>query len=436
MMKGKTISAIIALMLVVTMMLTACGSEGKDTSEEKETGKESEDTTNISAEVPEGWENALDGKTGLEPAPAEKDKIVIGHTPSAMNTAHQMIIYGLQEEIKNLGLEDKVELIVQAPSGQSAVDEQVAIVESFIEQGVDAISCAPSAGSDEALLVAYEKAAKAGIPVFEVNTPYTGSVSPHLVSNIGYDQSNASAMMAQWLVDDAGGKDVNVVVLEGMAGIHAYSRQEGFMSIIDKNSNIHIVADEYTDDWSVENAMSNLENILAKNKEVDYIWTQYDELSIGAYTVVKQLGLQEQIKVLGFEHIPEAQNSIKNNEMWATVDNGQKEMDAGIKSLTDKITGHPEQELSIETLAADIFVSQYYLIRKFRNSVGMTPHQFCIQNRIRKSQRILDEEKTIGRIAAEMGFYDQSHFDRAFQKVVGISPSEYVRSKRQIGRST
>ncbi len=94
------------------------------------------------------------------------------------------------------------------------------------------------------------------------------------------------------------------------------------------------------------------------------------------------------------------------------------------------------QELSIETLAADIFVSKYYLIRKFRNSVGMTPHQFCIQNRIRKSQRLLDEEKTISRIAAEMGFYDQSHFDKAFQKIVGISPSEYIHSKKQIGQST
>ena len=84
---------------------------------------------------------------------------------------------------------------------------------------------------------------------------------------------------------------------------------------------------------------------------------------------------------------------ISVKEVYHLRDNGSKEMDAGIKILTDKITSHPEQELSIETLAADIFVSKYYLIRKFRNSIGMTPHQFCIQNRIRKSQGLLDEEK-------------------------------------------
>lgn len=123
-------------------------------------------------------------------------------------------------------------------------------------------------------------------------------------------------------------------------------------------------------------------------------------------------------------------------EVYHHLDNRWKAMDSGIKILADKITSHPEQDLPVETLAADIFVSKYYLIRKFRSSVGMTPHQFCIQNRIRKSQGLLDAEKTISRIAAEMGFYDQSHFDKAFRRIVGISPSEYIRSKRQIGQST
>ena len=115
--------------------------------------------------------------------------------------------------------------------------------------------------------------------------------------------------------------------------------------------------------------------------------------------------------------------------IYRVRDKDRKEMDAGIKTLTDKITSHPEQGLSLEALAADIFVSKYYLIRKFKSGIGMTPHQFCIQNRIRKSQGLLDVERTVGEISAEMGFYDQSHFDKAFRKIVGISPSEYIHSK-------
>ena len=122
--------------------------------------------------------------------------------------------------------------------------------------------------------------------------------------------------------------------------------------------------------------------------------------------------------------------------VYCLQDKGRKEMDAGIKILADKITSHPEMELSLEALAANIFVNKYYLIRKFKSSIGMTPHQFFIQNRIRKSQGLLNEEKTVCRIAAEMGFYDQSHFDKAFQRIVGISPSEYVHSKKQIAQRT
>lgn len=134
--------------------------------------------------------------------------------------------------------------------------------------------------------------------------------------------------------------------------------------------------------------------------------------------------------ILGREQEEKLLNALRT--VYRYRDNEPKEMDAGIKILADKIISHPEQEQPIETLAADIFVSRYYLIRKFKSSIGMTPHQFRIQNRIRKSQKLLDEKKTISGIAAEMGFYDQSHFDKVFQKIVGISPSEYVRSKKQI----
>ncbi|MBD5532794.1 MAG: helix-turn-helix transcriptional regulator [Lachnospiraceae bacterium] len=114
------------------------------------------------------------------------------------------------------------------------------------------------------------------------------------------------------------------------------------------------------------------------------------------------------------------------------VEKYRKEMDPGIKTLTDRLISYPEREFPIEALAADIFVSKYYFLRKFKSSIGMSPHHFCIQNRIRKSQSLLNAEKTIGEISAEMGFYDQSHFNKAFRRIVGISPSEYIRSKKKL----
>lgn len=118
------------------------------------------------------------------------------------------------------------------------------------------------------------------------------------------------------------------------------------------------------------------------------------------------------------------------------VEKYRKEMDPGIKTLTDRLISYPEREFPIEALAADIFVSKYYFLRKFKSIIGMSPHHFCIQNRIRKSQSLLNAEKTIGEISAKMGFYDQSHFNKAFRRIVGISPSEYIRSKKKLRQAT
>lgn len=90
----------------------------------------------------------------------------------------------------------------------------------------------------------------------------------------------------------------------------------------------------------------------------------------------------------------------------------------------------------IEFVLSEDIVQELLLEIMEQGIFGMMPHQFCIQNRIRKSQGLLDGEKTISRIAAEMGFYDQSHFDKVFQRIVGISPSEYICSKKQIGQNT
>lgn len=132
-------------------------------------------------------------------------------------------------------------------------------------------------------------------------------------------------------------------------------------------------------------------------------------------------------RIFGEEQKEKLLSSVR--AVYHLRDRNRGEMDADIKTLAEKMTGHPEQEQPLETLAANLFVSKYYFIKKFKNCVGMTPHQFHIQNRIRKSQGMLDRKRTISGIAAEMGFYDQSHFDRAFRKIVGISPSEYVQSQ-------
>lgn len=97
----------------------------------------------------------------------------------------------------------------------------------------------------------------------------------------------------------------------------------------------------------------------------------------------------------------------------------------GISEIKTKLERYPERRYTIEEMAKAVHVSKYSFIRIFRNEVGLTPHQFQIQNRIRKAQRLLEGTIETSEAALVTGFFDQSHFIRHFVKLVGLTPTGY-----------
>lgn len=65
-----------------------------------------------------------------------------------------------------------------------------------------------------------------------------------------------------------------------------------------------------------------------------------------------------------------------------------------IRRLKNHLELYPECKFSIEEMAQDAFLSKYHFIRSFKAEVGLTPHQFQIQNRIRKAKRLMHETKS------------------------------------------
>lgn len=93
--------------------------------------------------------------------------------------------------------------------------------------------------------------------------------------------------------------------------------------------------------------------------------------------------------------------------------------------LKDSILDQPENLYLIEEMAKDANISPFHLIRKFKKIYGLTPHQFQIQCKVRKAQKLLEEEKSVCEVTYDAGFCDQSHLNRCFQKIVALTPKEY-----------
>ncbi|MEE1124469.1 MAG: helix-turn-helix transcriptional regulator [Acutalibacteraceae bacterium] len=100
------------------------------------------------------------------------------------------------------------------------------------------------------------------------------------------------------------------------------------------------------------------------------------------------------------------------------------------KYIKNKLIKVPETAISIEDMSNEICVSSFHMIRQFKKEIGLTPHQFQIQCRIRKAQKMLLSNKTIAEVALDTGFCDQSHFVKSFKKIVGMTPALYQRVAR------
>ena len=137
--------------------------------------------------------------------------------------------------------------------------------------------------------------------------------------------------------------------------------------------------------------------------------------------------IQKQITKLQTELLLQAVSYV-----YELHDTHKKEMENDMLILCDRLTNHFSDSLPLDTLAKDLYISKYYLIRKCKRNLGLTPHKFHLQIRIRKAQNLLSTNKSVTDASVDTGFYDQSHFDRSFKNIVGISPTEYLASSNTL----
>jgi ribose transport system substrate-binding protein len=264
-------------------------------------------------------------RTGMEPDPMRKTTPVkIGLCPTAMNTHYDIVIAGAKTAVAELGGPGVIDLIIQAPSGQSATNEQMDILEGWVQQGYDAITVCSA--NDQALTPIYRQAADKNIPIFHFNTPLSACINPYFVSCVGYDQSEAGFLIADWLGKNHGNKPFNLVIIEGLPGVHNTERMSGVNRALEKYPNIEVIESQ-SGDWVRNKSQSVMEDILTKHGEkIDGVLALYDEMALGALAAIKSRNLGKEIFITGYDNTPDANAAIQRGEMHATVDTAPKDM--------------------------------------------------------------------------------------------------------------
>ena len=85
------------------------------------------------------------------------------------------------------------------------------------------------------------------------------------------------------------------------------------------------------------------------------------------------------------------------------------------------------EDVSLRGLAEIVGLSRYHLVRVFREAVGLPPHAYLTQVRLRRARELLAAGEPIATVAQGVGFADQSHLTRRFKGAFGITPGQFVR---------
>ena len=101
---------------------------------------------------------------------------------------------------------------------------------------------------------------------------------------------------------------------------------------------------------------------------------------------------------------------------------------AEMKTIIERSLG--DNDFTVDTLAYDLRVSRTTLYNKVKVLTGNTPSDFIRIYRINKAKTLLRERRyAIVEVAEMVGFADQKYFREVFKKTVGMTPSEYAKSK-------
>lgn len=99
-----------------------------------------------------------------------------------------------------------------------------------------------------------------------------------------------------------------------------------------------------------------------------------------------------------------------------------------LQCAIDYIKSHLHENLQLAKIAEVTGFSTAYFCTLFRQSMGVTPHQYVLQQRIECAKLLLQQSQLeLADIAIQCGFANQSHFTRHFRQIVGATPKIYQR---------
>lgn len=208
-----------------------------------------------------------------------------------------------------------VELNIALPQEEVDLEKQVAMVESAIQQNVDAIII--STTSSDGIIPSIKKAKDAGIKIVNFDTRI--SDKSIVDAYVGADDVAGSYKAGKYICEMLGGKGEVAIITGLLAQSTGVDRRAGFLKACSEYPQIRVVA-ESTAEWRSDKAADVTANILTANPNIKAIFACNDQMAVGMVSAAKSQGKkQDDLILVGYDGILDAINLMVQGDLDANV---------------------------------------------------------------------------------------------------------------------
>ena len=97
-----------------------------------------------------------------------------------------------------------------------------------------------------------------------------------------------------------------------------------------------------------------------------------------------------------------------------------------VLEIMDYLDRNLSEDMDIDRLAEQFYISKYHMMRLFRQETGATIHSYLTQRRLLRARQLMDKGVSATQACYSCGFHSYSSFTRAFGKYFGTTPTGRV----------
>lgn len=221
-----------------------------------------------------------------------------------------------------------------------AADQQVAELENLIQSGVDGIAI--SSASTDALAPAINRALDMGIPVVTYNTD---NPSSNRLAFAGQDLIQSGREAGELMADVLGGEGNVLITTLDAAAQWSLDRESGAREALSNYPGITVVNTLNTGTEPQE-IYSSIENAMLANPNIDGILSMECCSTSAAGEYVSRNGLTGEVKVVGFDLLPQTVSLVQEGVISATIDqNPERQSYEAVRMLIDVLNGRSVEDV-------------------------------------------------------------------------------------------